>query len=205
MELNSKKKRVELVLGSGVIVWVTPLSRYAFQAIIDKGRELYPLPDETEFDEKHPEGVPGAVIPGKENPEYIKQLGRATGQQNEHIMKSILKLAIEFPIYEDVQPTGEFYTHDELIDRFAYRRKELASIMTLPDDTWQATFEFCILGGTEDETQIVNIANDELPLTPAEVERDIRLFRPYLSREKLRTLAKLAASRSKAKPVQNKA
>lgn len=174
-------KVTEIVLDSGVRAHIAPLSRYQRNALIEESEAIFPLPDKKLYEQALSEdiAIPGSVIPAEENPEYQALVKNIRYQRDGYVSQSILNLCTTFPDYPNRQ---------DLIDFFAADIQKQREFMTLPDDPWQATLRFAVIGSHADETQILGIARDDVPVTEKEVNDNVRIFQPVLSREKSRIL-----------------
>jgi len=197
--MQRKPKYVEYVTNSGVTVWVTPLSRTVYSGILQKARDTYPFPNAADYEEQHPDALPGieVPIPAESNMEYLELKAEAAQEQQDHIWKAINDLCLAYPKYKNGKPLkDQFYTQDELIEEFKSTLLEMKLYAEVPEDEWQATYECCILGGEDDEKNIALIVQDKLPITGEEIDQEIRLFRPVLSRNALALLARKQSASS---------
>lgn len=157
----------ELLLDSGVVVLIPPLSPIAYGKLLLKAAEEYPLPNEEEF--RKP--VPNAAIEGdtfidKDDPIYKERLDLAKKKQSEYIAKVLQEVSLEFPDGKDV-----------LIARFADKIKGLRKFIDLPEDEWEATFLYGIISSIADHETILFAAQNALPLTEEEIADGLRIFR----------------------------
>lgn len=174
-------KVVEIILDSGIRVHVTALSRYQRNGLVEAAKKLYPYPDKKPYEEALSEDVaiPGMTIPAEENPAYQALVLEANRQQQDYIVAGMLNLCLRYP---------DFATRQALIEHFADYLNEQRDWLELPDDEWESTLRFAIVRSPSDESEILSIAKDELPVTEAETTENLRVFRPVLSREKSRIL-----------------
>jgi hypothetical protein len=190
MTMSLQPKIVEYITASGVVLWITPLSRQLFGAIKQQAADKYPLPNKEDYEEEHPEGVAGLKIPAKANPEYNQKLADALTNQSNHILSAMNDLCIQYPKYQNGKHVaGQFYSQDDLIEEFKPRLDAIRPFADVPDDLWEATYQFCILGSPDDEKQISMIVRDQLPISQEEVDREMRLFRHTLPRSAIKLLA----------------
>lgn len=175
------KKVTEIILDSGIKVWVSPMSRYARNGLAEAAEKLYPYPDKSQFEEELPEDVaiPGMKIPAEEHPDYQAQVASANRQRGDHISGAMLNLCVVYP---------DFASRQEIIDHFAPYLDEQRDWLALPEDPWEATLRFAVISSVADENQIMAIVGDTLPVTEKEVNDNVRIFQPALSREKSRIL-----------------
>lgn len=194
MVVLREAKHIEHITASGVVAWITPLAGHAFAALQQRARELHPDPDKAAYEEPHPDGIDGAVIPAEDNPNYVRLKDEAERARNLHVLKATRDLCVQFPIFKGDDFTGQYYGKDELMDYFADRREQLSQYFTLPADTWEATYTYCILSSPQDAQIITQIATDQLPVMEVEVAGAMRLFRPYIQRNALRVLSNRASN-----------
>lgn len=175
------QKVTELVLDSGIRVYVTPLSRYQRNALVEASERLYPYPDKAKYEEALSEdiAIPGSVIPAEENDDYKALVREVNRQRSEYVSTAMLNLCLSFP---------DFKNRQALIEHFAEYLNEQREWLALPEDEWDATLRFGIVRSPSDEAQILSVAKDELPVTEAETTENLRVFRPVLSREKSRIM-----------------
>lgn len=181
-----QEKVVEITLDSGIRVFVTPLSRYQRNGLIQAAEKLYPYPDKKQYEYVLSDDVaiPGMTLPAddKDNPRYPEYMGLVTEaniQRQDHIIAGMLNMCLRYPDFKDKHA---------LIEYFAPYLDEQRDWLALPDDAWDATLRFAIVRSPSDESQILSIAKDEMPVTEAETTENLRVFRPVLSREKSRIL-----------------
>lgn len=173
------QKLTELVLDSGIRVHVKPISRYLRNALAEAAERLFPLPDKAPYEEALSEDVaiPGMKIPAEDNPEYKKRVAEIQRQRGDYISSAMLDLCVSYP---------DFDSRQALIDHFAPYLDEQRNWLELPEDPWEATLRFAIISSVADENQITAVASDTLPVTEKEVNENVRIFQPVLSREKSR-------------------
>jgi hypothetical protein len=181
-----QEKVVEITLDSGIRVFVTPLSRYQRNGLIQAAEKLYPLPDKKQYEFTLSEDVaiPGMTLPAddKDNPryaEYMALVTEASIQRQDYIIAGMLNMCLRYP---------DFTGKEALIEHFAPYLDEQRDWLALPEDSWDATLRFAIVRSQSDEAQILSIAKDEMPVTEAETTENLRVFRPVLSAEKSRIL-----------------
>lgn len=170
--LNGGKKIIEFYLDSGQLVHVTPLSIYHLKALRDRAASLFPYPDEDEFEQPvDPERsiFPDEVIPATQNPAYQAAMREIDRQRSDWINEQCIDLTADFGA-----------TKDELIEQYAPERERLAAVMDLPEDEWEATFNYCIIRTNEDRVMLVHAAINNILLTEEEVREGVRLFRPQI-------------------------
>lgn len=175
-------KVTEILLDSGIRVHVAPLSRYQRNALQERAEQIYPMPDKTLYEEELSEDVaiPGTKIPAEENPEYQNEVGLVLRARSEFISTHMMNLCLTYPDF----PGGK----EELIAYFATDIAAQREIMNLPDDPWEATLRFAIIRSVADERDTGDIIRESFPITESEVSEAIRVFRPAISREAIRSL-----------------
>lgn len=187
-------KVTELILDSGIRVHVTPISRYLRNALVEEAEALFPYPDKKQYEVELSEDVaiPGTVVPADEHPEYRVFVKGVDNQRQEYIRHAMLNLCVKYP---------DFPTRRALIEHFAPYLDEQREWLTLPEDDWQATLRFAVIGSPSDEGQILAVVKDELPVTEAETAENLRVFQPVLSKSQSRILdyARKHASGAEAK------
>jgi hypothetical protein len=192
------QKVTELTLDSGIRVFVTPLSRYQRNALIEAAEKLHPFPDKKQYEEALPDDVaiPGMTLPAEENPEYQAKVTEANRLRNEYVSTGMMNLCVQYPDFAD---------RLALIEHFAPYLDEQRDWLALPDDEWLATLRFAIIRSPSDEAQILSVARDEIPVTEKEVNDNVRIFRPVLPKDKYRNLdyARKLASGTEGKVPDN--
>lgn len=180
-------KCVEIMLDSGVKVYVTPLSRYQLTALQAAARERYPCPDKAAYTLPMPEGVgiPGAMIPAEDNDEYQTLYSEAERLQSEFILTAMMDMCVTF---------ADFKSREEVVGYFAAFIAQQRQWMTLPDDEWLATWRFAVVRSASDEELITAVVKDLLPITEVEITDEMRLFRPSVSWQAVRRLVKARQS-----------
>jgi len=166
-------KKVRHLLDSGVEVVVTPLAPFTIKGLRDRAAELHPLPDPA--DERYhvelPEGVIGDVR-GEETIEWQQDAAEARTRQSEWITFAVIDLACDF---------GD---REALIAQHTDERARLAQYMPLPEDTWQATLQYCLLLSPNEAPDLFRIAAGQMALDEEEVAEGVRYFRPQVQRPK---------------------
>jgi hypothetical protein len=161
----------EVLLDSGVVVRITPLSPHAYAKVQQRAVELHPGPDEENF--RKP--VPNAAIDGdtfidKQDPLYLEQVAEANKAQTAFVSKVLQETSLEFPDGKDA-----------LIERFADKIATLRKFIDAPEDEWEATFLYGVIGSVADHETIVWAAQNALPLTGEEIVEGLRIFRYHVS------------------------
>lgn len=166
----SGQKTFAIPMESGDYLLIQPLSVYAIQALERRAEELYPFPAKADYEmELDPDKalVPGQKIPAEENPDYKNAYDIARSKQRRYVNDKALALSV------DVEG-GKDYA----IAKYAERIAQMRDMMTLPEDEWEATLFFCLIGSQEDLSNIVMAINGQNTLPTEEEIRDgMRLFR----------------------------
>lgn len=156
-----------VLLDSGVEVDLPPVSPHAYAKILLKAEEVYPTPDEEEYRKS----IPNAAIDGdtfidRDDPEYKERFEQARKKQSEYIALALQEISLEFPDGKDA-----------LIERFAPKIASMRKYIDLPEDEWEATFLYGVIGSVADHETILFAAQNALPLTGEEVAEGLRIFR----------------------------
>lgn len=165
----------EHLLDSGEIVYVQPLSIYLVRALREKAEELFPFPDKSKYekvldDDKAIE--PGQTIPAEENPDYQKLYDEADTQQQAYVNEHCIALSVE-PVQG----------RQVMIEKYKDRVAQMRTMMTLPDDEWDATLRFCIMTSRQDFNKITNsIMGQRLP-GEDDIMFGMRIFRCYVRKD----------------------
>lgn len=163
-------KVIELRLSTGVELNVTPVTAFDLQALRDRARKLYPLPDAKHYERDLPAEdalVPGQKLSGEDHPEYVAAVRRAEKSQADYLNAGILHLALEFK-----EPKAD------IIDRYRPVLERKREVIDLPTDEWRATLLHGVLESPEDITTVLAAAQDNLPLEGGEMVGACRMFRP---------------------------
>lgn len=165
----------ELLMDSGEIVYVQPLSIYLVRALQDKAQELFPFPDKTQYEKTLDDAKaiePGQVIPAEDNPEYQKLYDIAAEKQQNYVNEKCIALSVE-PVQG----------RQVMIKKYKARIVQMREMMTLPDDEWDATLRFCILTSRADFNKVTEaIMGRGLP-REEEILNGMRIFRMYVRKE----------------------
>jgi hypothetical protein len=175
-EINGQfggKKVFEILLDSGELVHVQPLSIYVVRALENKAQEIYPFPDKAEYEKPLDDAKalePGQKIPAEENPDYQKAYTNATKLQARYSNERCFMLSIE-PVVG----------REKLIAKYKTRIAQMREMMTLPDDDWEATLRFCVLTSSEDYIRVTAAIQGGAEVVSEEEIRDgMRIFRCYV-------------------------
>lgn len=171
----SEPKIIKYVTDStGEELWVQPVSPFTFRGIRARAYERYPDPDDAPYERPMPNAaLPGEMIPGRENPEWLKAAQIQARLRTDAISEALIILAC------DATPNKS-----ALVSKYANQRATLSKYVAMPDDKWESTLLHCILLGKNEPGYISEIASDELPLTQDEVVEGVAaFFRPTLQRQ----------------------
>ena len=170
----SEPKIIKYVTDStGEELWVQPVSPFTFRGIRARAYERYPDPDDAPYERPMPNAaLPGEMIPGRENPEWLKAAQVQARLRTDVISEALIILACDATPNKDV-----------LIKKYANQLNIIRQLAKTPPDEWEATLLHCILLGKNEPGYISEIASDELPLTQDEVVEGVgRFFRLQLQR-----------------------
>lgn len=177
-EINGQfggEKRFELLMDSGEIVRVAPLSIYVVRALQDKAEELFPFPDKTKYEkpvDTKKAIEPGQMIPASENPEYRKLYDEAAENQQRYVSDRSIDLSVEPALGREV-----------MIEKYKDRIAQMRDMMTLPDDAWSATLRFCVIGSRQDYTRIATAIMGQALPKEEEILDGMRIFRCYVRKD----------------------
>jgi len=153
----------------GVVLYVTPVSIYARQAIVRHAEALYPAPDEDEYRvalKNIPDGVE-AYEPLDQNPEYTQARLTMAIQRLSYVREAL----IDFGAAVDAEGGREI-----LIERYQPRLTALAKyVPDMPTDDWTATVKFCIFTTNDDVRRFYKAASQTLETE--EISAGVRAFR----------------------------
>jgi hypothetical protein len=166
------KKVFEILLDSGEIVYVQPLSIYLIRALRQKAEELFPFPDKTRYeraldDDKALE--PGQMIPAEDNPDYRAAYDSADKKQQAYVNDQCVLLSVE--------PVQDKQT---IIAKYQTRLDQLRDILTLPDDAWDATLRFCLMTSQQDFNKVTEAIMGRALPREEDILDGMRIFRCYL-------------------------
>ena len=158
----------ELVMTSGVVIWVRPMSLNDQRLIIEQTNKLYPLPQERDY--KIPVPADQASFPEQtmlDVDAYKQAAGaigvlRATYWIRAHIMTSV-----DFP--EGVET---------IIARYLPEIQRKRKFLTLPEDDLEAVIFHSVITTPDDEKLIRDTLTKALPVEVSEVTSQLRIFRP---------------------------
>lgn len=159
-----------IVCDSGVEIDVAPVSPHAVAKIRQRAADVHPLPDLEQF--RKP--VENAAIEGdtyldKNDPEYKRLVLEASRAQAEFIFRAIADITFSYP-----------RGREQLIEDFRPRMQAMRAYMELPEDEWEATFWYGIIGSHADSETLTQAAMSVLPISMEEVvdgEHGLRIFR----------------------------
>lgn len=153
-------------LDSGATVWVSALSIYIRQAIVESAKRKFPDVAPEPFRKPVEDAVEGFTVPLMEIPEYRRAQVEVLSQRNQYTnQRAVLYSVVGAP------------DKDELIAHYAPRVRMMQEDGVLPDDPWQATVLGALVRTTSDINKIMAVANESEPLTEVEITDSVRLFR----------------------------
>jgi hypothetical protein len=160
----------ELVLSSGVTVWVRPMSLNDQRLVIDEMNKRYPLPREADFQVLVPEDQ--ATIPGQTmtDAEAYKQAVGAVGRERQiYFLRAHILTCLDFP--EGI---------DLMVKRFLPEIQRKRKFLPLPEDDMEAVIYHAIIKLPEDEKLISAAITQTLPVSMSEVIDQLCIFRPAI-------------------------
>lgn len=175
----------ELLLDSGIRLYVRPLSNDTVVLIERRAAELYPYPDPSPYEQDIPDSaIPGQKLNADQNPEYQALKSTIDGQRATWKLIRIRNLSAEFPDFEN---TDAVITHfrprlDILID---------GGIIDPPEDAtalWDAIWSHCVLLTDDDRFMFNGAALNHFPITEAEIRDSFRIVQLTISRETIHGL-----------------
>ncbi len=184
---------VEYVTRSGVLIYITPLSLFTVQAVINKSEALYPYPPEKDYRllEMYVDGFltraedvsASGFFPATENPEYVILCKAVDQERLEWQNDAFIELSCAYPQYAN---------RLDMIAHFRPRLEELRPYVDMHEDEWRNVLEFAVFTGSlvmQDENKqrvrtperhtVIQYArqNASLALTTSEVVGSLRVFR----------------------------
>ena len=161
-------------LDNGDVVFVRPVSFFARQGILDKGRELFPDPDPESYQvmmKNAPEGVE-AFEPLEDNAEYQTARIQMMNGRLQHMRESILDLGAVVDCEEG---------REAMIERYAPQLETLRQMANgVPADDWIATVKMCAVSTGDDIRRIWRVASQALE--QEEIRAGVELFRREIQR-----------------------
>ncbi len=203
---QNKPKVVELVLDSGVRVYVRPLSPYTRQAVLKKLSDKFPYPDKKEYEEEIKDSEsPGAIIKADDKnnsryDEYRELIETADSERSRAYFETIVEMRVTFPDYKD---------RDALIAHFKAHIDDFSAFMDLGDDIWLNTLYHAICASQSDITEIMDVITETLDIMePEPTDDDIhaawRIFQPRISRAERSRFNQYAPLLQEIKKLQDK-
>lgn len=160
------RRLAEVTLDNGEVVYASPLSPFAIQAITTRAKELYPDPDPTLYERPikgAPEGAPPEPL--EMNDEWVRDEKIAKRKQANYTNWALVQASILDT------PEGK----DVTMVRYAETIAALRRVGSVTADDWSATILFCLVTTHADVDRIYSTVN-QLP-TPEGVSEKIRFFR----------------------------
>lgn len=162
----------ELVMTSGIVIWVRPLSINDQTLIREEMDRLYPLPKEREFQIPVPEDQ--QTIPGQTmvDTAAFKEATNAVWTKREIYWKKAHALAcVDFPEGTDA-----------IVARYLPEIERKRKFLALPKDDLEAVLLHAVITTPNDHQQIFEALMKTLPVGVPEVTRELRIFRPATER-----------------------
>lgn len=173
---------IEYITQSGVQIYITPLSLFTIQAIINRSEMIVPYPAEQDYREAS-ESFATGFIPASENPVYQELCATVDTERLTWQNEAIIALACKYPQYE---------TDIEMLAHFRPRLEELRPYVAMHTDEWLNVLEHCVFTGvldvvdengkrfrTPERHRVIQLArqNANIALTMSEVIGGLRVFR----------------------------
>lgn len=184
---------IEYVTQSGVQIYITPLSLFVIQSIINKSEATYPYPPEKDYRllEMEIDGemvqavdrIASGFFPATENPEYRELCKQVDIERVQWQNDAFIELACTYPQFENDLA---------MIVHFRPQLERMRPYVILHDDEWRNILEFCVFTGvidlvdenrkrfrTPERHRVIQIArqNSDLALSMSEVVDGLRVFR----------------------------
>jgi hypothetical protein len=190
---------VEYETQSGVLIYVTPLSLFTVQAVVNRSELEYPYPDEKPY-RVESELFASGFIPASENEEYQALCQNVDQQRAEWQNDAFIELACEYP---------KHFSREAMIAHFRPHLEKLRQFIDMGKDDWQNVLNYCVFTGTVDvidmnnkrhrtseRHRVIQIArqNSNLQLSMSEVVEGLRVFRLVIHGD---VVGKVAGTRSR--------
>lgn len=158
----------ELVLSSGMVVWIRPVSLNDQRLIHSQMDSKYPLPREADYKIPVPEdqaSVPGQTMTDTEA--YRTALGMVGKERQVYFMRAHILTCVDFPEGTDA-----------VVARFRPEIERKRKTLPLPEDDLEAVIFYSVIQTLDDEKLIASAINQTLPVSMPEVVDQLRIFRP---------------------------
>jgi len=158
----------ELVLSSGVVVWIRPASLNDQRLIHEEMSKRFPLPREADYKIPVPEDQ--ATIPGQtmtDTEAFRQALGSVGKQQQAYWLRSHILTCLDFPEGTDA-----------ILERYQSEIARKRKFLSLPEDDLEAVIYHSIIRTPDDEKRIASVINETMPVEMSEVVSQLRIFRP---------------------------
>lgn len=158
----------ELIMSSGVTIWVRPMSLNDQRLIIEQMNKLYPLPLERDY--RIPVPPDQASFPEQTMTDvdrYKEAVNECNVQRNAFWLRAHIMTSVDFPEGTDV-----------LIARYLPEIQRKRKYLSLPDDDLEAVIFHSVITTIADEKLIREAIQQTLPLSVPEVTEQLRIFRP---------------------------
>lgn len=159
----------ELVMSSGVVVWIRPASLNDQRLIHEEMNKLHPLPREADYKILVPEDqatIPGQTMTDTEN--YRQALGIVSKARQMFFIRAHILTCLDFP-------EGADAVIARYLPEIQRKRKYLTSI---PEDDLEAVIFHAVMQTQDDEKLITGVITQTLPVEMSEVISQLRIFRP---------------------------
>ena len=162
----------ELVMSSGVVVWIRPMSLNDQRLINEKMKAEYPLPREADFKIPVPEdqrSVPDQMMTDTEA--YKEAMGIAGLQQRAFWLRAHMLTCVDFPEGTET-----------IVARYLPEVERKRKFLDLPADDLEAVIFHSVIQTPADEKLISAAITQTLPVEMSEVVSQLRIFRPTRER-----------------------
>lgn len=174
----------EILLDCGVRIWVKPIAQDTLALIDKRAVEKFPPPDPAPYEKpiEH-SAIEGQTWAAEHHPEYQRLMDGVLAQRAEWKLRMLRDLTVEFPDYVD---------RDALIARFMPDIERLVTLDLIEqpegDAIWDAIWSHCLIKSPDNQAELLMVARSQMPISQEETVEAVRLFRPNLSRQSLRSL-----------------
>ena len=182
----------ELVMTSGVTIWVRPMSLNDQRLIIEQTNKLHPLPLERDYKVAVPSDQ--ATFEGQtmtDGEAYRAALAECNVKRAAFWLRAHIMTCVDFPEGTDT-----------LIERYLPEIQRKRKYLDLPSDDMEAVIFHSVITTMDDEKQIRDAITKSLPVEVSEVTSELRIFRPVPERRVDPALSNGRKNTPRAKLVQ---
>lgn len=158
----------ELVLSSGITVWVRPMTINDQRLVHEEMAKRFPLPSEADYKIPVPEdqaSIPGQTMTNTEA--YNQAMGLVGLERRAFFLRANILTCLDFP--EGV---------DTIIERYLPEINRKRKFLSLPEDDLEAVLFHSVIKTPDDEKLISAAITQTLPVEMSEVVSQLRIFRP---------------------------